>query len=121
MYWGDFGDYSRQYQSDHNAKTLIQDLKQRIRLEAIQRLQVDTSIGKNDFLHPLQWAKHNDRELSLDLKETYAYMGDWTDPDKIPFNYFASQQPEQLSLYLPRILTSEKLTSHSLNEMFGVR
>jgi hypothetical protein len=48
-------------------------------------------------------------------------MGDWTDPDKIPFNYFASQQPEQLSLYLPRILTSEKLTSHSLNEMFGVR
>lgn len=121
LYWGDFGDYYRQYHSDHKAKKLIQDLKQRIRLEAIQRLQVDTSIGKNDFLHPLQWAKKNDRELSLDLKETYAYMGDWTDADKIPFNYFASQQPEQLSLYLPRILTAEKLVSHSLNEMFGVR
>ena len=56
-----------------------------------------------------------------DLKETYAYMGDWTDIDKMPLNYFASQQPEQLSLYLPRILTAEKLANHSLHEMFGVR
>lgn len=121
LYWGDFGDYYRQYYSDHKAKKSIQDLKQRIRLEAIQYLQADTSTGKNDFLHPLQWAKQKEREFSCDLKETYAYMGDWTDADKMPFNYFASQQPEQLSLYLPRILTAEKLASYSLNEMFGVR
>ena len=120
LYWGDFGDYYRQYYQDHKAQKSLQDLKQCVRLEAIERLQMDTGIGKNDFLHPLQWAEKN-REFSPDLKETYAYMGDWTDADKIPLNYFASQQPEQLSLYLPRILTAEKLASYSLNEMFGGR
>ena len=120
LYWGDFGDYYRQYHQDHKAQKSLQDLKECVRLETIDRLQWDTGIGKNDFLHPLQWAEKN-REFSPDLKETYAYMGDWTDADKIPFNYFASQQPEQLSLYLPRILTAEKLASYSLNEMFGGR
>lgn len=120
LHWGDFGNYYREYSQDHKAKKSIHDLKQRIYLEAAQRLQIDKSIGKNDFLHPVQWAEQ-DKEYSSDLKETYAYMGDWTDADKIPLSYFASQQPEQLSLYLPRILTAEKLVNHSLNEMFGDR
>lgn len=120
LYWGDFGEYYRKYHLKNEAKKSVQDLKQRIRLEVIQCLQKDMSIGKNDFLHPLQWAKQS-IEFNPDLKETYAYMGDWTDIDKMPLNYFASQQPEQLSLYLPRILTAEKLANHSLHEMFGVR
>lgn len=120
LYWGDFGDYYRRYHQKNEAKKSIQDLKHRIRLEAMQHLQMDVGIGKNDFLHPLQWAKQN-KILSLGLKETYVYMGDWADMDKMPFSYFASQQPEQLSLYLPRILTAEKLAKHSLDEVFGGR
>lgn len=120
LYWGAFGDYYRQYQHDNKAQKSVQDLKERIRLESIQRLQADKKSDKQDYFHPLQWAE-NTGEFSLGFKESYAYMGDWSQADKMPINYFASQQPEQLSLYLPRILTAERLASHSLNEMFGGR
>lgn len=120
LYWGDFGDYYRNHHQDYHAQKTIQVLKERIRLEAAQRLQADKQIGKDDFFHPLQWAEQPE-VLSLEMKESYAYMGDWTEADKVPLNYFASQQPEQLSLYLPRILTADRLVNHSLNEMFGAR
>ena len=48
-------------------------------------------------------------------------MGDWTKDEQMPISYYASQQPEQLSIYVPRILTAEKLSQYALNEMFGIR
>ncbi|MDQ8953964.1 diguanylate cyclase regulator RdcB family protein [Acinetobacter rudis] len=120
LYWGDFGAYYQQYHQVQQAKKTVLDLKESIRLDAAKRLQADKHSNKDDFFHPLQWAEQPE-VLSLDLKESYSFMGDWAIADKMPINHFASQQPEQLSLYLPRILTAEKLASYSLNEMFGVR
>ncbi|MDQ8936250.1 diguanylate cyclase regulator RdcB family protein [Acinetobacter rudis] len=120
LYWGDFGDYYKYYHQDITAQKTIRDLTERICLEATQRLLADKQSNKNDFFHPLQWAEQPE-VLSLDLKESYAFMGDWAIADKMPINHFASQQPDQLSLHLPRVLTAEGLARCSLNEMFGVR
>ncbi|WHP07506.1 MULTISPECIES: diguanylate cyclase regulator RdcB family protein [Acinetobacter] len=120
LYWGDFGDYVRKYKEEPKARRALQDLRDHICLTAIQSLQDDKGIGKRDFLHPLQWAEHDD-EYSLDFNESYAYMGDWTRVNKMPLNYFASQQPEQLSPALPRILTARTLVLQSFDEMFEAR
>lgn len=120
LYWGEFGEYYRQYHPNQKIQKSIQNLKERIRLEAIQRLQIDKQSDRNDFFHPLQWAEHPE-VLSPDVKESYAYMGNWADVNRMPIHYFASQQPEHLSLYLPRVLTADGLAHYSLNEMFGVR
>ena len=120
LYWGDFGAYYQQYHQVQQAKKTVLDLKESIRLDAVKHLQADKKSNKDDFFHPLQWAEQP-KVLSLDLKESYAFMGDWAVADKMPINHFASQQPEQLSLYLPRILTADRLASYSLNEIFGGR
>lgn len=120
LYWGEFGSYYRQYNTNFKAEKTIQNLKERICLEAIQCLKKDKQIDHEEFFHPLQWAE-NVKVLDTDFTESYAYMGDWAHVDKMPIHYFASQQPKQLSLYLPRVLTAEGLARSSLDEMFGVR
>ncbi|QOW47664.1 MULTISPECIES: diguanylate cyclase regulator RdcB family protein [Acinetobacter] len=120
LYWGEFGSYYRQYNTNFKAEKTIQNLKERICLEAIQCLKKDKQIDHEEFFHPLQWAE-SPKALDTDVIESYAYMGDWAHVDRMPIHYFASQQPEQLSLYLPRVLTAEGLARSSLDEMFGVR
>ena len=120
LYWGDFGEYYRNYHSHPKAIKAVEDIKQTIYFEAIKCLQSDMQIEVDEYLHPSQWLKRT-TSLSVSIKESYAFMGDWTKDDQMPISYYASQQPEQLSIYVPRILTAEKLSQYALNEMFGIR
>ncbi|EEY90337.1 hypothetical protein HMPREF0017_01263 [Acinetobacter lwoffii SH145] len=120
LYWGDFGEYYRNYHSNPKAIVTVEDLKQTIYFEAIECLQNDMQIESDEYLHPSKWSKST-RPLSVSIKESYAFMGDWTKDDQMPISYYASQQPEQLSIYVPRILTATKLSQYALNEMFGIR
>lgn len=120
LYWGDFGDYYRNYHSNPKAMKAVEDIKQTIYFDAIKCLQSDMQIEIDEYLHPSQWLKRT-TSLSVSIKESYAFMGDWTKDDQMPISYYASQQPEQLSIYVPRILTAEKLSQYALNEMFGIR
>lgn len=120
LYWGEFGEYYRNYHSNPKAIKAVEDIKQTIYFEAIKCLQSDMQIEVDEYLHPSQWLKRT-TSLSVSIKESYAFMGDWTKDEQMPISYYASQQPEQLSIYVPRILTAEKLSQYALNEMFGIR
>lgn len=117
LYWGDYGEFYRVHSSDKKASKSIKDFKDQIRVSAIQCLSQDMNINKRDFLHPSQWQAHS-ADLSLDVIDSFRFMGDWTTP-RLPVNYFASQQPDELPLFLPRAMTAEQLCVKATNERFG--
>ena len=120
LYWGDFGDYYRQYQN--KAKKKCGDLLSFIKNESIKQLNQDADLKQGDFACLSHWfAVHPVNSEASQLDEALKFMADWSDPDQHPLAYMSAYRPETLSLHLPRIFTSERLANRSVQEFFDGR
>ena len=118
LYFGDFGDYYRQYQ--HTSPKVVTDLLQLIQLKAIKQLNQDAGLKTEAYWPTIQWL-HGSQSPDADFSQALVFMGDWTNVQHHAFCYTASQRPSELPLYLPRILTANKLAQRSIQEMFTGR
>lgn len=120
LYWGDFGDYYRQYRS--HAKSACTDLLSMIKIRSTKQLKQDADLEKCGFACLHYWFGGNSASYeSTPIDEALKFMADWSDPDIYPVAHMSAYRPKTLSLHLPRILTPERLAIRSTQEFFDGR
>jgi hypothetical protein len=120
LYWGDFGDYYRQYQN--HAKSACTDLLSMIRIRSTKQLKQDADLQQFNFACLHYWFGKNSAAYdATPIDEALQFMADWSDPNRHPVAHMSAYRPKIPSLHLPRILTPERLAFRSIQEFFDGR
>lgn len=118
LYWGDFGDVCRS-QVEHDQK-LIQSILSDLANRLIQKLIKETETSAREPVKLSTWTHHKttSQQTSADWIEALSYAGDWAQPNSQPFVFTATQEPNQLPIFLPRICSAERVAEAIVCEIF---
>lgn len=113
--WGAFGDHLHRL-SGHERQTQLELLANRaiVQLSQDGGLSAGERIGTRD-----RWlAQPQGRHVLADASEALGYLGDWADAERNPFTFVVSQQPQDLSLQIPRLGSAQRFTETLISELF---
>ncbi|MCY1305151.1 YjcZ-like protein [compost metagenome] len=87
---------------------------------AIVQLSQDAglSVGERIGTRERWLAQPQGRHVLADASDALGYLGDWTDPERNPFSFVVSQQPNDLPLQVPRLGSAQRFTETLISELF---
>ena len=112
--WGTFGDLLRQ-SSNNKAIAIVEILQNK----AIVQMANDLNTKATQRLDVKEWINLPRHQLT-DGQDALAYLGDWCISDNHPIVHAVTQSPENMSLHMPRICSSERLVNGLIDEVFEV-
>lgn len=113
--WGPFGDHLQRLSGDER-QTQLDLLANRaiVQLSQDGGLSTGERVGTRD-----RWlAQPQGRHVLADASEALGYLGDWADAERNPFTFVVSQQPQELSLQIPRLGSAQRFTETLISELF---
>ncbi|MDT4828113.1 YjcZ-like protein [compost metagenome] len=76
------------------------------------------SVGERIGTRERWLAQPQGRHVLADASDALGYLGDWTDPERNPFSFVVSQQPNDLPLQVPRLGSAQRFTETLISELF---
>lgn len=113
--WGAFGDHCLRVTGPERQKQL-----ELLANRAIVQLSQDAglSVGERIGTRERWLAQPQGRHVLADASDALGYLGDWTDPERNPFSFVVSQQPNDLPLQVPRLGSAQRFTETLISELF---
>ncbi|NVO60403.1 hypothetical protein A9D46_02725 [Photobacterium damselae subsp. damselae] len=110
--WGAYGDLLRQ-SSSQQASTFIESLQNK----AIVQMAKDAQVTTLQRIDTREWLVLP-KTMLKDGQEALSYMGDWCYEKQHPIVHTVTQPTVNMSCYMPRLCSSERLVSGLVEEVF---
>ena len=112
--WGAYGDLLRQL-PPQQANTFIESLQNK----AVVQMARDAQVTALQRIDTREWLTLPAIMLK-DGQEALSYMGDWCNENQHPMVHTVTQSAANMSLYMPRLCSSERLVTGLVSEVFEV-